>query len=183
VRIIEESEIMRLIPTVRALAYSAAFCLFVVPSLGSRSASAAQTETLDNGVVTATFEDGALMRLRNAASKRVLELSGDSATLTVNGEQFAAPGRKLIATERLAVQMYAVQLGALALDANVEPRAAIQQIANLDLAADLGDHQRPESQFGTLMVNMSYGIVNMRSRPSGSVRVSHSQRSVLSRAG
>jgi hypothetical protein len=92
---------MRLIQAVRILSGLAVFCLLVPAGFHGASASAAQMETLDNGAVTATFEDGALVQLRNAASKRVLELSGDSATLTVNGEQFAVPGRKLIATERL----------------------------------------------------------------------------------
>ena len=93
---------MRSIQSVRILSCLAVFCLSVPAVSHGTPASAAQTETLDNGAVTATFEDGALVRLRNTASNRVLELSGDSATLTVNGEQFAAPGRKLIATERLA---------------------------------------------------------------------------------
>jgi len=62
--------------------------------------SAAQTDTLDNGTVTATFDEGALVRLRSAATNRVLELSGDSCTLTVSGEKLAVLGRKLIATQR-----------------------------------------------------------------------------------
>ena len=86
--------------TVRTLPCLAVSGLLVPAESRESSAPAAQTETLDNGAVTATFEDGALVRLRNAASNRVLELSGDSATLTVNGEKFAVPGRKLIATER-----------------------------------------------------------------------------------
>ena len=89
---------MRLIQHVHSLpCLVVAFCLSAVAGI---PASAAQTETLDNGAVTATFEDGALVRLRNTASNRVLELSGDSAAITVNAEKFAAPGRKLIATER-----------------------------------------------------------------------------------
>ena len=91
---------MRSIQAVRILSCLAVFCLLVPAGFRGAPASAAQTETLDNGAVTATFEDGALVRLRNTASNRVLELSGDSATMTVNGEKFAAPGRKLIATER-----------------------------------------------------------------------------------
>ena len=91
---------MRLIQAVRSPSCLAVFCLLVPAVFHGAPASAAQTETLDNGAVTATFEDGALVRLRNTASNRVLELSGDSATMTVNGEKFAAPGRKLIATER-----------------------------------------------------------------------------------
>ena len=91
---------MRLIQAVRSPSCLAVFCLLVPAVFHGAPASAAQTETLDNGAVTATFEDGALVRLRNTASNRVLELSGDSAAMTVNGEQFAAPGRKLIATER-----------------------------------------------------------------------------------
>jgi hypothetical protein len=89
---------MRLIQHVYSLpCLVVAFCLSAV---GGIPASAAQTETLDNGAVTATFEDGALVRLRSATTNRVLELTGDSATLVINGEKFAAPGRRLIATER-----------------------------------------------------------------------------------
>ena len=91
---------MRLNFTVRTLPWLAAFGLFVLASLGSRPLPAAQTETLDNGAVAATFEDGALVRLRSAATNRVLELSGDSCAMTVSGEKFAVPGRKLIATQR-----------------------------------------------------------------------------------
>ncbi len=75
-------------------------CLYVLLGLPATPVLAVQAETLDNGVVSATFEDGELVRLCNAASNRVVELAGDSAMLTVNGEKFAAPGRKLIRTER-----------------------------------------------------------------------------------
>lgn len=91
---------MRLISAIRILSCLTAFCLPVSASFHRASASAAQSETLDNGAVTATFEDGALVRLRSATTNRVLELSGDSCAMTVSGEKYTVPGRKLIATQR-----------------------------------------------------------------------------------
>ena len=51
---------------------------------------AAETETIENGLVSAMFEDGALVRLRSTAFGGEIELTGDSAALTVNGEKLAA---------------------------------------------------------------------------------------------
>jgi hypothetical protein len=75
-------------------------CLRVLLCWSAAPVSAAPTETLDNGTVSATFADGVLVRLRHAPLNREIELTGDSAALTVNGHKLATSGRKPIATDR-----------------------------------------------------------------------------------
>jgi hypothetical protein len=50
---------------------------------------------------------------------------------------------------RLAVPLHAAEFGALTFDANVKPRAAIQQVANLDVAAVRAGSNRNRPYVGT----------------------------------
>lgn len=91
---------MRFTQSVRSGSHLAIAGLLILLSGAGVCATAAETETLDNGTVRATFRDGALVQLGSTDCDSALELAGDSASLTVDGQTLATPDRKLIATER-----------------------------------------------------------------------------------
>jgi hypothetical protein len=63
-------------------------------------AQGAERITLNNGEIAADFDDTGLVRLSVPASTVDLTMTGDSATLTVNGEKLAVPGLKLTGAKR-----------------------------------------------------------------------------------
>ena len=82
----------------RAVPYCAVAALWLL--LCPAVASAAERETLDNGLFRAVFEDGALTRISDIASHGNVDITGDAAALTVDGQRLAVPGMKLAATQR-----------------------------------------------------------------------------------
>jgi hypothetical protein len=77
---------------VATLAAAAAAAIMAVPSLAGQPAAV----VLRNERVAAEFDGAGLARISDPATKRVLEIAGDSAALTVGGEKLAAPGLKLV---------------------------------------------------------------------------------------
>lgn len=55
---------------------------------------------LRNQQVVAEFDERGLVRLSRPAARASLELAGDSASITVNGQNLAVPGLKLLSTKR-----------------------------------------------------------------------------------
>ena len=88
----------------KPLPMTRSFCCFALPCLCfvlyPATVLAVQHDTLDNGLVRAVFENGALVRLDNIALHREIELAGDSAALTVDGQRLVVPGMRLTGTQQ-----------------------------------------------------------------------------------
>ena len=62
---------------------------------GARGAEHAERFKLENGVVSAGFGSGGLLRITELASQQSVLLAEEPATVMVNGEKLTVPGLKL----------------------------------------------------------------------------------------
>ncbi|MGA2033693.1 MAG: hypothetical protein ABSG68_15680 [Thermoguttaceae bacterium] len=69
---------------------------------GLPPATAGQPATLDNGVIRAMLNDGALVRLENTVWKRAIEIADDSTCLNLDGKPLALRGLKPTGCRRQA---------------------------------------------------------------------------------
>ena len=60
--------------------------------VGLPPSTAGQPATLDNGMIKAVLDDGAVVRLESTACKRTIDISDDSARLSVDGKPLEVPG-------------------------------------------------------------------------------------------
>ncbi len=68
---------------------------------GAPGAAPTETMILDNGLVTAGFGPGGLVRLAQGSPPHTVSLAERAITLTVDGERLAVPGLRLVETKQL----------------------------------------------------------------------------------
>jgi hypothetical protein len=84
-------------PSHHRLPLTAVFCL---TALAAVTTLHAKSYKLANELLTAEFDDSGLIRLATAKSPFTLDLSNDSASLTVDGKRLAVPGISLTDTRQ-----------------------------------------------------------------------------------